>query len=258
MSYVSSALRTLGNAHERVAKAKPEYSPSRVKALTSQRHGHGLIDLLRIRRAVEPGTAAHQALAEAIRCTAKSSLTGRFGEAHHHLGQVASSVPDDAVARQLRKVATHLSSSSAPIRPHGHEIERIGAQCFAGTLCARLLCDATNTSMQSSGQPANLRDAAATAAAQALIEGLIDCESKSQIHACVAGFVDLFKLGTIHLPNGRMSILDLARGAMDECEAFDAPLAGRRLESPVAPPSLAAFACSSRYDYERGAVQLAA
>lgn len=231
MALVSLGNRTFERPHGRTPPTPQLYS------LNAQRNAHGLIDTLRVRMTVEPGTEAHLALGHAARSLAQSAITGKFGDARLHLRAAMSSSPDQ-IRGQIKQIDSRCNSSDTPIQPDGHSVERIGAQVLAGIICAKLLNNETYAGSQPTTLVSSLSGSAVTAASDALMGKLVGCRSKDQVRERLVDFVNMFKLGDLQLPKGRISMLDEARSALEYCESFVAGVAGRDLSAPARGPNL--------------------
>lgn len=219
-----------------VSNAPPSICLPVQKSCNADRHCHILIDLLRIRRTIEPHTAAHGLLGEAIKSATQSIRDGWFGDASANIRAAAATV-DETIARQLEEVASRLNSDVA-IRSDAVTPGRVGDQVLAGMLCAMLLSDPTNTINRVTNGAASLLDAAATSLADAMINSLVDCQGRPQLRQHLVGFMQMFSLGTTPLPPGRISIVDTLRSAIGECDRFDAARAEKRLRTPPLAPNL--------------------
>lgn len=109
---------------------------------------------------------------------------------------------------------------------------RVRAQALAGIVCARLLSNATYAGSQPTNLGTSLSDWAGTAAADALIGKLVECEGKDEVRKQLVDFVDMFRMGDLPLPKGRVPLLDEARSALEYCESFFTSSAGRILSTP--------------------------
>ncbi|WP_313348296.1 hypothetical protein [Stenotrophomonas sp.] len=178
-----------------------------------------------------PSTDAHVALGKATKSLAQSAISGRFGDARQHLHTAMLSSPDQIRSR-LEEIDERCNACSAPIKPDGHSVDRIGAQALAGIVCAKLLSNATYAGSQPNNLGTSLSDWAGTAAGDALIGKLVECESKDEVRKQLVDFVDMFKLGDLPLPKGRVPLLDEARSALEYCESFFTSSAGRVISMP--------------------------
>ncbi|MBT2766510.1 hypothetical protein J7J08_02520 [Stenotrophomonas sp. ISL-67] len=222
-----------------------ETHASSIRALNAQRHGHALIDFMRLRASHTPGSVIHRALGEALSSAAASALDGSFREIRAPLERAMAALPEDhpssaSTARDLQRIAGYLGSHDLPV-PHTASAGACsGTQALAGVVCARLLSNTVSAGLPASDQPASLLDSAAASAAHDLIRQLIECQSKDQIHERLASFADNFTMGTRPLPKGRLSIVDEVRSAIVECDAFDVEWVGIRLATPSGSPMLVA------------------